>query len=209
MNKKAQAIAWLKEEIRSLELAPELNGRPMTPEWAEQLEIMRTCLEAVQDHFPDSTKMIDHFPDTTKMVPLTLEQLREMGGKPVWVERNEAPYDGKWFIVDHADVENPDRTLYTKEGVTYSDYGVYFTAYACHPAHIDWESWTAEWEEDGECDHKPYRIRSAEKWKKYKCSKCGYKAGRRTSQKYCPSCGKAMTPEAWDELEKRLRGTNP
>lgn len=68
------------------------------------------------------------------------------------------------------------------------------------------EKWTAEWEEDDECHHKPYRVRDAEKWKKYKCSKCGYKAGRRTSQKYCPSCGRAMTPEAWELLEKRLRG---
>lgn len=71
---------------------------------------------------------------------LTLEQLREMNGQPVWVKRNEEPYDGKWFIVDHADVENPDKTLYTKEGVTYSDYGKYFTAYAYPPAHIDREA---------------------------------------------------------------------
>lgn len=48
MNKKEQAIAWIKEEIRSLERAPELNGCPMTPEWAAQLDIMRTCLDAVQ-----------------------------------------------------------------------------------------------------------------------------------------------------------------
>ena len=74
------------------------------------------------------------------------------------------------------------------------------------PAHIDRKAWAAEWIEDGECDHKPYRVRDAEKWKKYKCSKCGYKAGRRISQKYCPSCGRAMTPDAMAELEKRLRG---
>lgn len=71
---------------------------------------------------------------------LTLEQLREMDGKPVWIERNESPHDGKWFVVDHADIENPDRTLYTKEGVTYSDYGVHFTACAYPPANIDREA---------------------------------------------------------------------
>jgi predicted RNA-binding Zn-ribbon protein involved in translation (DUF1610 family) len=147
-----------------------------------------------------------HFVDFNKTSPLTLDQLREMDGHPVWVERNETPHDGKWFIVDHADVENPDKTLYTKEGVTYSDYGVYFTAYAYPPAHIDREAWSAEWVEDGACDHKPYRLRDVEKWKKYRCSKCGYKAGRRSNQKYCPSCGRAMTPKAWAELEKRLRG---
>lgn len=74
------------------------------------------------------------------------------------------------------------------------------------PANIDLEAWTAEWIEDGECEHKPYRVRDAGKWKKYKCSKCGYKAGRRNSQKYCPSCGNAMTPEACAELEKRIAG---
>lgn len=24
--------------------------------------------------------------------------------------------------------------------------------------------------------------------------------------KHCPECGRPLTPEAWDELEKRLRG---
>ena len=67
-ERREKAIAWIKEEIRSLERAPELNGCHMTPEWAAQLDIMRTCLEAVQDHFPDTTKMIDHFRDSAKMV---------------------------------------------------------------------------------------------------------------------------------------------
>lgn len=63
------------------------------------------------------------------------------------------------------------------------------------PAHIDWEAWTAEWlsEDIGE------DIRC-------QCSKCGYPVSYfwgRTD--FCPSCGKAMTPEACAELEKRLR----
>ena len=175
MNKerREKAIAWIKEEIQSLERAPELNGCPMTPEWAAQLEIMRTCLEAVQD--------------SAKMVPLTLEQLRKMDGQPVWVERNEEPYDGKWFIVDHADVENPDRTLYTKEGVTYSDYGVYFTAYAYPPAHIDRDA----------CNP---------------CMMCKNQKSLNLSLdmncRYCPKCGRPLTEEAWAELEKRLRGVS-
>ena len=89
---------------------------------------------------------ITHAPTLTQPnEPLTLEQLREMEGKPVWVERNEEPYDGKWYIVDYADTKNPDKTLYTKEGVTYSDYSKYFTAYAYPPAHIDREAWTSHW----------------------------------------------------------------
>lgn len=73
--------------------------------------------------------------------PLTLEQLREMDGQPVWIERIEAPYDGKWFIVNYADTENPDKTLYTDSGVTYSEYGKYFIAYPYPPAHIDRSEW--------------------------------------------------------------------
>lgn len=47
-SKKEKVISYITEEIRSLELAPKINGCPMTPEWAAQLDIMRTCLEAVQ-----------------------------------------------------------------------------------------------------------------------------------------------------------------
>ena len=68
-----------------------------------------------------------------KREPLTLEQLREMVGMPVWIERNDPPHDGKWDLVDYADIENTDKTLYTKSGVTYSEYGKYFTAYVSAP----------------------------------------------------------------------------
>lgn len=70
-EKRETAINWLKEEIRSLRRAPEING--CGPEnWADLLEIMETCLEAVKNHFHD----------LTKMVPLSPEQLREMDGEP-------------------------------------------------------------------------------------------------------------------------------
>lgn len=127
--------------------------------------------------------------------PLTLEQLRGTANKPYWhVGLREESAPPHWSILDPLLAYHPEDY----------DYGTGWLAYAYPP--IDREKWTAEWEEDGECHHKPYRVRDAEKWKKYKCSKCGYKAGRRTSQKYCPSCGRAMTPEAWELLEKRLRG---
>lgn len=169
------AIKWLQNEIRSLRLAPTING--CGPEnWADLLEIMEICLEAVRGHGSE---------------PLTLEQLREMDGHPVWVERNETPHDGKWFIVDHADVENPDKTLYTKEGVTYSDYGVYFTAYAYPPAHIDREAWK-------ECP-----------WCKSEYTVIDDDFGQPVHPKmikFCWKCGRPLTPEAWAMLEKRLRG---
>lgn len=146
----------------------------------------------------------DHFPELTKMVPLTLEQLRRMAyPTPVWAEvegKTIEGWDGYWCLCHRGRVLAPGHIMMYADSVE----GVAF--YGSPHAHIDREAWTAEWVEDGACDHKPYRVRDVEKWKKYKCSKCGYKAGRRNRQKFCPSCARAMTPEAWTELEKRLRG---
>lgn len=81
-EKREAAIRWLTDEIRSLRMAPSING--CGPEnWADLLEIMETCLETVRGH---GNK------------PLTLEQLREMDGQPVWVDSLK-----QWGIVDMLD----------------------------------------------------------------------------------------------------------
>lgn len=50
-EKRETAIKWLQNEIRSLRLAPTING--CGPEnWADLLEIMETCLEAVRAYPP-------------------------------------------------------------------------------------------------------------------------------------------------------------
>lgn len=51
-DKREKAIKYLTEEIRSLRMAPEINGCPMTPEWAEQISVMETCLQAVRAYPP-------------------------------------------------------------------------------------------------------------------------------------------------------------
>ena len=153
---------------------------------------------------------------------LTLEQLREMDGKPVWIERNESPHDGKWFIVDHADIENPDRTLYTKEGVTYSDYGVHFTAYAYPPAHIDREAWEKPC---NMCGGKTTLYQHTNTTKLFmntfgnaatlvtECTACppyadccmkDISANSAFKINFCPECGRPLTEEAWAELKKRM-----
>lgn len=67
-EKRETAIKWLQEEIRSLRLAPKING--CGPEnWADLLEIMETCLEAVKGNKKD---------------PLTVDQLKNMVGE--WVQ---------------------------------------------------------------------------------------------------------------------------
>lgn len=188
---KTRAISWLKEEIRSLELAPELNGCPMTPEWAEQLEIMRTCLEAVQDHFPD----------TTKMVPLTLEQLQEMDGKPVyWME------DDSWGIIS-VDSAGPWAGIPFFRGRKFEvnfEYDIEsrgMDVYAYQPAHIDRELWEP-------CDQCK-SCESCYKLDSFHCFECKEMSEFVPDSSFCGKCGRPRTLEAWKQMEKRLRVTNP
>lgn len=186
-ERREKAIAWIKEEIRSLERAPELNGCPMTPEWAAQLEIMRTCLEAVQDHFPD----------TTKMVPLTMEQLLGMDGQPVRVH-NLRPSKKK-FEWQNALVckfrETAEHSFYT---YWFRDYGKTWLAYAYHISRIDREAW--------ECPLcKSCKVISFEAWKDE--SEFPKGPSVRGAAFFCPFCGKPLTPEAWAKLEKRIGGS--
>lgn len=64
--------------------------------------------------------------------------------------------------------------------------------------HIDREAWASEWLYDADKDT-------------YSCANCRHTICasdyfENILPPYCEMCGKAMTPEAWDELEKRLRG---
>lgn len=47
-----KAIKFFENEIRSLELAPELNGCEMTEEWKEQMEIFKTSKSALEKQIP-------------------------------------------------------------------------------------------------------------------------------------------------------------
>ena len=122
----------------------------------------------------------DYFPipDTSGMEPLTLEQYNALDGHPVIVEKNTMK---KWWEIAHS-----------LSGDT-CGYGRYWWAYA-YPAHIDREAWTAEWMR-GEYPSGTHYLY---------CRNCGEKSGKRSM--FCPNCGRAMTPEAWAMLEKRLRG---
>lgn len=136
-DKRERAIKYLTEEIQSLRMAPQING--CGPEnWAEQLEIMETCLKAVRSA---------HFADAGKMQPLTVEQLREMDGQPVWIV--EQPDWGHWELSEDADDYFSDRDpgLY---GLTYPDpegkggiHKLGWIAYAYPPPHIDREAWVS------------------------------------------------------------------
>ena len=189
-EKRETAIKWLTEEIRSLRLAPKING--CGPEnWKDQLEIMETCLEAVRDY---------HSPDTTKMIPLTMEQLREMDGKPVWVEFEDGS-GGLWGIVHISVFEQIvfANGLHCTIGHPY--YGKTYKAYAYPPVHIDREAW----EPCQKCKTCASCTDSIGDPNELPCSQCEQYSNY-MPRNFCPNCGRPLTEEAWDELEKRLRG---
>ena len=129
--------------------------------------------------------------------PLSLEQLKQMDGKPVWCEDVE-----RWAIVSVSDAgkwKDVPFALFEKNGGRF-EWNVEdreLSLYSYPPAHIDRNEWTAEWvpttDDDG-CV-----------W--LKCSACEYDLdSMEESNPFCPSCGRAMTEEAWAELERRVRG---
>lgn len=138
----------------------------------------------------------DHFPDSTKMVPLTLDALREMEKQVVFVDVVKKEFSRICDLKSQFGVVRPEEDrvhLFNGRSVYFASYGAWL-AYACHPAHIDREVWTAEWTVD-EFGHK--------------CSKCGEylpSGDDDITPQFCPSCGRATTSDALAELEKRLRG---
>ena len=189
-ERREKAIKYLTKEIRSLRMEPQING--CGPEnWAEQMEVMESCMEAV---------MAYHIGEATDMIPLTLEQLRGMDGQPVWCK---SLINGKseWAIIRIVEMSKTWFIALAGASQGFGDkdtYGKTWLAHAYPPAHIDREAWTAEWVKRGS---------------RYICSSCGVRCAEESDEtyyyqllsKFCPNCGKAMTPEAWAELEKRVR----
>lgn len=134
----------------------------------------------------------NYFPDTTKMAPLTLEQLREMANQPYWHvglrEDSGAPH---WSILDPLLAYHPEDY----------DYGKTWIAYAYQPAHIDREAW----EPCKKCKSCASCTGSIGDPNSLPCSQCEQYCNY-IPRNFCPECGRPLTPEAWAELEKRLRG---
>lgn len=142
--------------------------------------------------------------------PLTLEELRKMDGKPVWVH-----------VVDH--------TMFADKEDDFDGYGLVRKSWVrvwdekrADLIHVDYDfcSYEKEWLAYA---YEPPRLdRSA--WKP--CSKCKscwtctdviegidyepcVSCGRYSNYKgnnFCPWCGRPLTDAAWDMLERRLEG---
>ncbi len=66
--------------------------------------------------------------------PLTLEELREMHGEPVWVQSPDLPKYGRWAIVEGVDIDA--KILYLKADCTCHDYGKVWLAYRYKPGEV-------------------------------------------------------------------------
>lgn len=142
--------------------------------------------------------------------PLTLEQLWEMDGKPVWVEYSCDFPANQWRVIKFH--EDGKILAFTDERYEImKTYGEVWFAYTYPPANIDreaWEpcEWCGEWL-GGDC-----RPREQDAGYKLYAGYCKQVAAddfyedETEELNYCPICGRPFTQKAWAELEKRLRG---
>lgn len=119
----------------------------------------------------------------------------------------EYPDWGHWELSEDAEdyIADRDPDFY---GLSYPDpegkgglHKIGWLAYAYHPAHIDREAW------------EPCKLCGGAKYVYGYASAVapnGDKGQIETEVEgdfdYCPICGRPLTEEAWDALEKRLRG---
>ena len=76
----------------------------------------------------------EHFRDLTKKVgPLTLDELRQMDGEPVWVQSPGVPEYGRWAIVEGVG----ENCLFLRDDFTCHDYGKTWLAYRQKPEEDD------------------------------------------------------------------------
>ena len=100
MTRTEEAKKWLREELEQLRRAPDLNGCPMTQEWAEQIRVFTVALEAIEAQESnrvesDTVKGVEI--DQFKNEPLTLEELQQMDCQPVWIPLE--PPASVWALV--------------------------------------------------------------------------------------------------------------
>lgn len=192
---------YLQREIRRTELSVRRAERkPNTPPeelrgLREKLEHLQKAMKAVDEHW----QRVHRGRGWTAGEPLTVEQLREMEGKPVLLKYRWT----EWCILsDHwENAMTGEMTGFTRVHgdtlcLSLADYDKTWTAYAYQTAHIDLEKWTAEWVDNDQGEGMMC-----------KCFKCGYPVSYFWGKTaFCPGCGRAMTPEALAELERRVCG---
>lgn len=150
-----------------------------------------------------------------KREPLTLEQMRDMVGKPVWVETSKR---AEWCILwgYHGPEVIGRAMIFTtrtasKNQLPFTEYGKTWTAYARELQTLDRSAWEpcefcGEWI-GGECTPKEqdagYTLYAG--YSK-QVAVDDFWEDEIEDVQYCPKCGRPLTEEAWKELERRLFG---
>ena len=200
-----EAIALLQDQM-TFNRTMQRNGSLYANQYKEGADALELAIDALR---AGGNGMNVHTkPDGQ---PLTLEQLRGMDGKPVWIM--ESPDWGHWELSEDAEdyLADRDTALY---GDTYSaqdcnggEHQLRWIAYAYPPAHIDREAWEPcsrcrpqENSLDRFSGHE-FLIDDAEIY--FYDSEDGWEG---EEIRFCPWCGRPLTEAAWAELEKRVRG---
>lgn len=153
--------------------------------------------------------------------PLSLEQLREMDGKPVWIE--DLQTYGLASVENNGTWEGVPFVIFTENGTkfTYNIEERGLKIYPYPPAHID----RSKWEPCEFCNGKTVLYQHTNSTKLFmntfgkaatlvtECNACppyadccmkDISANSAFRIKFCPECGRPLTEEAWAELERRL-----
>ena len=96
----------------------EIGGNAVSvARWLAALDVAVKALEDVTDK------------DVGKNEPLTLDELRQMDGEPVWVQSPGVPEYGRWAIVEGVG----ENCLFLHDDFTCHDYGKTWLAYRQKP----------------------------------------------------------------------------
>lgn len=131
---------------------------------------------------------------------LTLEQLREMDGMPVWLVLIDDPASCEWMIV-YAKQRCCEGRRFI---VDFCNIGTLWLAYACPPERIDREKWEP-------CEWCGSFGKTSDNWACTLEDDDGHTVTNNhivvcATANYCPSCGRPITEQAWAELERRING---
>lgn len=145
--------------------------------------------------------------------PLTLEELRKMELKPVWLitysGKNKIPRISQWALVASASNYSVSFVRVAVSGrmeKKCGDYGKTWLAYAYEPPHLDRSAWEP-CENCESCDNCEYAMFDG---CEYPCNDCvteckeSYPVSFFKAVGYCKHCGRPLTDAAWDMLGKRL-----
>ncbi len=205
-----EAIEWMEEAIQDTKEFFDQCSPALQKELIEQKEVFELALTALRS-MPEAGE------------PLSLEQLKQMDGKPVWIE--DVSRWGLVFIPEAGQFKNSPFVLFRKGGVQF-EWQVAdseLTIYPYPPAHID----RSKWKPCEFCNGKTVLYQYTNSTKLFvntfggaaslvtECNVCppyadccmkDISANSAFRIKFCPECGRPLTEEAWAELERRVRG---